>query len=502
MNDPRSHVRLRSLLLWVALATAAGCGGDGCRSRGDDGGAGACEGLLPGDLVITELMIDPTGADSGREWFEIYNAGPMELDLRGVLLVHSREDGTDAKLHRIGRSWPLAANEYGVAGAVIDEEDVLVLLPHVDYGYADVLGDMRNTAGRLAVACDSEVIDDVIYDEPSEGTSRGYTGDRTADATGNDDLGLWCDASTELDPETRATPGEPNDICIGTGGPLLCIDGGMLREARAPGLGDLVLAEVLANPEASAEGVGEWLELYVGADIDLNGVALGTDPTGVEAEPVASNECVPVAAGTRLVFAGSDDPAQNGGLPQVDQLLGFTLRNTEGQAVVSYAGEVLDVLAYGTAPAGAAVNLDPRYHTPEDNDDPRYRCAATTPFGDGDLGTPGQANVECDIPPLEGQCLADDGSFRGCGVHRYGRLEQQRCKQQRRLGIGVSAGQPLQLAPLVDQFVNFIPDQYFTTSARPSRHSPGRYGYPRSASPVPPRRIPMSRHAPSDSPSA
>lgn len=413
MNDPRLPARSRSLLLWVALATAAGCGGDGCGSGGDDGGAGACEaGLLPGDLVITELMIDPAGADSGREWLEIYNAGPMEVDLQGVLLVHSAEDGTNAKLHRIGRSWLIPSDDYGVAGAVLDEEDVLVLLPHVDYGYAEVLGDMRNTAGRLAVACESEVIDDVIYGEATEGAARGFTGDRTPDATGNDDLTLWCDASTELDAESRGTPGEPNDICVGTGGPLSCIDGGTLREARAPVLGDIVVAEVLANPEASEEGDGEWLELYVGADIDLNGVALGTDPTGVEAEPVASNECVPVAAGTRLVFAASDDPTLNGGLPQVDQPLGFSLRNSDGQVVVSYAGEVLDVLAYGTAPTGAAVNLDPSYHTPEDNDDPRYLCAATTPFGAGDLGTPGQANVACDIPAPEGQCLDADGSFR------------------------------------------------------------------------------------------
>lgn len=383
-----------------------------CRDPAPDAG-GACEaGLLPGDLVITEIMANPAGADSGREWFEIYNAGPEEVDLQGVLLVHSREDGTDAKLHRIGRSWMLPADDYGVAGAVLDEEDVLALLPHVDYGYAEVLGDMRNTAGRLAVACDDDVIDDAIYLEASEAASRGYTGDRTPDAAGNDDLNLWCDASTALDDESLGTPGEPNDICIGTGGPISCVEGGVLREARAPMLGDVVLAELLANPEASEEGDGEWLELYVGADIDLNGLALGTDPTGLEASPVASNDCVPVAAGTRLVFAASDDPALNGGLPRVDQALPISLRNSDGVVAVSYAGQVLDVLTYGTAPTGAALNLDPDFHTPEDNDDPRYLCPATTPFGAGDLGTPGEANVDCDIPAPEGQCLGQDGTFR------------------------------------------------------------------------------------------
>lgn len=418
------HHPLRSLSMWgalVAIGCGGGEGGGGC-GGGSDPEPADCLQMLPGDLVITEIMVDPPGADSGREWFEIYNATAAELDLRGLLLVHSREDGTDAKLHLVQRSWLVSPDDYTVAGAVIDEDDVLAVVPYVDYGYGDGIGDLRNSSGRLALACDQEIIDEALFAEPTQGASRGFTGDRLPDAIGNDDPSLWCDATTELDAESLGTPGEPNDICIGTGGPLSCIEDGTLREARAPALGDLVIAEVMANPDASEENDGEWIELYVGADIDLNGVALGTDPTGLEADAVAGNDCIPVAAGTRLVLARETDPTINGGLPVVDHPLPFSLRNTDGQLVVSYAGEVLDVIAWDTAPAGAALNLDPDFHTPEDNDDPRYVCPATMPYGVGDLGTPGSANEDCEIPAPEGQCVEDDGSFRDIVPPQPGQL--------------------------------------------------------------------------------
>ncbi|MCA9706616.1 MAG: lamin tail domain-containing protein [Myxococcales bacterium] len=377
----------------------------GCRNDRTDAVGACASGLLPGDLVITEIMADPPGADSGREWFEVYNASGLELDLLGTVLLRSREDGTDAKIHRIRRSWVLPPEGYGVAGGVLDEDDVLALVPHVDYGYEDGLGDMGNSSGRLAIACDEDVIDDAIYVEPSSGAARGFTGDRAPDAIANDDLALWCDASSELDAESLGTPGEPNDICVNTGGPLSCIENGTVRPARAPTLGDVVITEVMANPEASEETDGEWFELYIGADIDLNGLAVGTDETGAEADPVASNECLPVAAGTRLVFAREADPTLNGDLPQVDAAFTFSLRNSDGQLVVSYGGEVLDVLAYGSTPAGASLNLDPDFRSPEGNDDERYLCPSTTAYGAGDLGTPGGPNEECAIPPPEGQCL-------------------------------------------------------------------------------------------------
>src|SRR5690606_14739309 len=48
---------------------------------GDGGGGreGGCESIIAGDLVVTEIMANPPGPDSGSEWFEIYNASPAAI---------------------------------------------------------------------------------------------------------------------------------------------------------------------------------------------------------------------------------------------------------------------------------------------------------------------------------------------------------------------------------------------------------------------------------------
>jgi hypothetical protein len=44
---------------------------------------------------------------------------------------------------------------------------------------------------------------------------------------------------------------------------------------------------------------------------------------------------------------------------------------------------------------GATLSLDPAAWTEDANDNPENWCAGMSPFGDGDLGTPGNANDGC-----------------------------------------------------------------------------------------------------------
>ena len=71
--------------------------GDAAAAATDDG---CKDTLLAGDLVITEVFADykaptgGTGADEGKEWFEIYNASDRPIELTGLTIVHSRPDGS------------------------------------------------------------------------------------------------------------------------------------------------------------------------------------------------------------------------------------------------------------------------------------------------------------------------------------------------------------------------------------------------------------------------
>ena len=57
-------------------------------------------------LVITEVFADyappagSAGGDTGKEWFEVFNASDGPLEMEGLTLTSSRTDGTQAATHR------------------------------------------------------------------------------------------------------------------------------------------------------------------------------------------------------------------------------------------------------------------------------------------------------------------------------------------------------------------------------------------------------------------
>ena len=381
----------------VAIGLTA-CGGGG--TAHDD----ACgSNLLPGDLVITEIFANPMGADEGNEWFEIYNATETAIDLSGLTLQTAKDDGSSVKEHSIvGLS--VEAGSYVVVGGVIEDARP----EHVDYGYGNDLGDLRNTSGAISVACGEVAIDGVLYAEAADATSRGLDGSRPPDATLNDDLSLWCDATTMFSDEIIGTPGGANDACTPTGVPSTCSENGVVRDVVGPAIGDLVLSEYHPDPQIVEDAAGEWFEIYAATRVDLNGVSFGKLAEEIEGT-IGAAECITAEAGSYFVVARGDDPAANGGLPVVDALFDFALGNTSGALVLVYGEDILDEISWAGSDPGAASSLDPDFLSADGNDNPDAFCAAITPYGDGDLGTPGGPNdVECEVAPPLGQCF--DGS--------------------------------------------------------------------------------------------
>ncbi len=391
------HPRATPHLFAIAcLMTGVAACGDGDQARTGTCGAG----VLPGDLVITEILANPSGTDSGKEWFEIYNATDAPIDLTGLLLRSATAEGGSIKEHAFAEL-SIEPGQYLVVGNVIEE----VRPEYVDYGYGNDLGDLRNTAGTLAVSCGDSPIDVVLYDGAKDGTSRGFDGGRPPDATANDDLTSWCDATSQFDDELAGTPGAANDACAGVGVPTTCTENGELRDVVAPQIGDLVISEFHADPDIVGDSEGEWFEIYAHTRVDLNGVSFAR----VEGEPdggIAGAECITVEAGAYFVVAREIDAAVNGGLPVVDAEFIFALGNSAGALILGYGEDILDQITWSGSSPGAASALDPAYLSAEANDNPMAFCAAQTPYGDGDRGTPGAANdVTCDVAPPDGQCF-------------------------------------------------------------------------------------------------
>jgi hypothetical protein len=190
-----------------------------------------------------------------------------------------------------------------------------------------------------------------------------------------------------------------------------------MRDVVPPGVGDLVITEVMTNPQAVSDTVGEWFEVKAMNDVDLNGI--GLDRAGDSSNPsvVSSPDCLRLTRGSYAVFAKSDDMTMNGGLPAGSVLGTFSFSLVDGSASspgdvqILSQGNVIDAVSWTDANAGKALQLDPDFTDSVSNDMETNFCDAQQPYGDGDLGTPAADNDQCATQTPPGMC-DDNGTLR------------------------------------------------------------------------------------------
>ncbi|HUS33498.1 MAG TPA: hypothetical protein VMZ53_33580 [Kofleriaceae bacterium] len=394
-------------LAFLLAAVATGCGPDTT--------TGACkDNLLPGDLVITEVFADfaapagGTGTDDGKEWFEVYNNADRPVSLKGVTVVHSRPDGSKAATHTM-TDVTVAPGQFFTLGNSTSD-----LVPaYVDYGYSADLGDFFNSdGGKLTLKCGDDEIDNAVYEMVKSGHSRQLSNAGPPDYTLNDELVNWCEAKdTEFESGNFGTPGEDNDCAPVIAG--ACSDGGSMRAVVPPVSGDLVITELMPNPAAVSDTVGEWFEIKAINPIDLNGVKLERLGNTPGSDTLTSSTCLHLAAGSYGVFVKSTDNAMNGMIP-AGSIMGvfkfaLTASSAPGVIQVSSGGAVLDTVQFTAEPSGKSRQLDPDSTDAIANDAESNFCDGTTPYGAGDLGTPGAANTQCGAVAPPGMCMGTSG---------------------------------------------------------------------------------------------
>ncbi len=387
-----------------------------------EGKGGECkDSLVVGDLVITEVFADAkaptggTGADEGKEWFEIYNASDRPIELEGLRIDHSRPDGSKVKSH-VMAAVTIAPGQYFTLGNATSD-----LVPaYIDYGYSADLGDMFNSdGGRIVLACGDAEIDATDYAEVKEGRSRQLTSATFPDYTLNDDLANWCEAAdAEFEDGNFGTPGSDNDctpVILG-----VCNDNGTMRPVTAPMPGQLVITEVMPSPDGD-DTLREWFEAKALANFDLNGLTLDRVNEAANSDTIASPDCIAVTASEYVVFARTADTAMSH-LPAgvVKGTFGFSMvggtASSLGDVAILSGTTVIDAVTWTSSPTGASIALDPELD--EDaaaNDDENNFCDGTVTYYDGsadlppteELGTPGAVNTDCVLLPPAGQC--DDG---------------------------------------------------------------------------------------------
>ena len=216
------------------------------------------------------------------------------------------------------------------------------------------------------------------------------------------------DDCTDCDPvcgDGKLQPGEECDD--GNTAPDDGCDEECMIEPQPAAPGSIIITEILKNPDAVDDALGEWFEIYntTEDDIDINGWMLMD--AGIDKHTIFALDGVVVPAESFFVLAKDGDSAINGGVEADYVYEGFNLSNKDDEIILEVYEVVIDEVAYdngGDFPGsvGKSLSLAGSAFDAQDNDDGSNWCDGTEVFGDGDFGTPGADNPECVDPAICG----------------------------------------------------------------------------------------------------
>ncbi|MEC7983609.1 MAG: MopE-related protein, partial [Myxococcota bacterium] len=186
---------------------------------GSDAQALTMEEISVGDLILSELMLDPLAVEDYKgEWFELHNTSVEGMDLYGLVI------GSQITSFIVEEHIVIAPNAY-VLFAVRDQLDQNGGMSNVDYVYSRDAIQLDNSGELTLYAPDGLELDQLSYaaaDFPIQEGVAIVNGLLSADADTGD---LWCNATTSYGDGDLGTPGAVNDPCDLDGDGFTSVDG-------------------------------------------------------------------------------------------------------------------------------------------------------------------------------------------------------------------------------------------------------------------------------------
>ena len=174
--------------------------------------------MLPGDLVVTEIMYNPsvgdTCDDGDCEWIEVYNASEVEVDLRKLVIEMQDSSGSTVDATSVDTETLVAPGGYAVIAASDGSSWTYGFTPAVAWSGEFTLSNTR--AHTIVVSNRDEVLDETaLYSvEAGAGVSWQLLPE-ALDSFSNDDASLWCASGEDADGDGDfGTPGAANGDCL------------------------------------------------------------------------------------------------------------------------------------------------------------------------------------------------------------------------------------------------------------------------------------------------
>ena len=166
--------------------------------------------------------------------------------------------------------------------------------------------------------------------------------------------------------------------------------------------GQLLITEIMINPDSVSDPAGEWIELYnlTNQTLILNGLVIGSDVDG-EAHQITSEDIITVESGAYIIIGLNEDDSSNGDVEISYEYADVTMSNENDEVYIKADGILLDQVDWddgATMPdaPGATIQLDPNYYDTTLNDLPIAWCQGKFEWAEGsDLGTPVDDNYVC-----------------------------------------------------------------------------------------------------------
>ena len=336
---------------------------------------------VPPRLRISEIMANPAAvSDDLGEWVELFNGDTVPINLNGWVLADL--DSDHAVL--VGDLW-LPPGGYLVVARVADPAQNGGVVAAMTYAGMQ----LANEADELRLITPWGVeTERVAWDGNARAIVEGASLQRTtfaADAAWATAYFVWPGSAGDLG--SPGAPYAPAPTATPTATPTPLPSPTALPTPPPAVLPRLFISEVMANPAAVGDELGEWVELFNGDTVPINLSGWILADQGRDRALLAGD--LWLEPGQYIVLTRMDDPAQNGGVIAAQSYTGLQLANEEDELfLLAPWGARVDQLVWGNGtlriPDGASLE-----RTSFDAAASWATAHAPWPGSAGDRGSPG-----------------------------------------------------------------------------------------------------------------